>query len=1294
MTPADRIADLLAEWQERQEQSPDADRGAFLAEHPAEADELRRHLELMPVLELAFAPRLRLPDAMGPYRLGPAIGSGGMGTVYRAEAGPDCRAVPPGTVVALKVPHAHLLGRAEFVDRFVREGEVGRRVRHENVIPTLDAGTVTVGIRRVPYLVTELCEGKTLRALLRELREVPEALLREVARQVAIGLSAIHAAGIVHRDLKPENLVLTADHRVRIMDLGVARPVHPSELLTQSGQFAGTLQYAAPEQFRGVLGPPADLYGLGVTLYELATGSNPFRRDEPAAVMAAHLEITPRPLSEVRPDSSAFFSEVVATLLRKRSEERFPSADVLAAVLEQGEEHPWWALREGELSRKRFRRPVVPVRRETRLFGREEDLAALRAAWSRARDGRGGMILIEGEAGIGKTRLLDAMLAEIDADDAHLFYGSYPPFGGRGAMAEALIDHFGRTSLEERLSAYLKDRGEVVARFASFVREESLPADTMPLAPDTVHSLGIDLNAALSREAPVLWVVDDLHHAGPESRRLLLTFARAAAQQRVLIVVSTRPDLPETFLAELGRLPSFERRRLCRLSPRQVMELLCDAFRSESLADRLGGRIALKSDGVPFFVFETIRGLREAHFLTQTSDQTWVESRTISEIEVPSAVRDLIEGRIRAFSREERAILDVGAVEGYEFDPDLVARVLGETRVEVLQHLGEMERRSGVVRADGRHYRFDHHQIQEVIYGQLSLPLREEYHTLLAEARTELGRLAGRAPEEIPPLEATVLARHYLFGREPKKALPFLLPAVRQLGDVRQHDQRIELIEAAVARPGLLEDTARARLLVSRASTLGMLGRFADQLPSAEEAVRLAQAADDDELRGQALRALGHALLNVSRWAESEGAFRQAADRHEAAAMAVEAGVDRVFLSYVLRHLGRPAEAEAEIRVALEVARREGDLQLEGRATEALGTLLAQAGRYAESWPCFARRLSISRQSGDRDGERSSLWNMGIQKVYSGEHEEARRYLLESLQISREARFRAGEAACLLMFGISFLRTGEHAAAREHLERCLALRREMGERSNLGSAAGHLGTLHVLLGRLAEAREHFDLELRSVREGADAPGETVALLNSGSLRRLLGEADAARADLEDALRRSQARRLRRLEGIARHELGRLAEAEDDPAKARRCYEEALAVRRAIGAAPGIAATLVRLGALLVNDGDLGAARDAFREALAAGKAGGDPDDLLLASRRLAALGEAVEGDLLAMEARAGVEARMEARFTAFLAGGAAEDLREAKRLLAHLADNAPPGSRESLLTRVALHRRIAEAGGA
>ncbi|MHC4818465.1 MAG: serine/threonine-protein kinase, partial [Planctomycetota bacterium] len=345
-----------------------------------------------------------LPTQLGPYRLVRKIGAGAMGTVWLAEE--------EGRQVALKILHPHLSERRGFFKRFGREARAGRRVRHANVVRTLDSDLIFENNRASCVLVMEYVEGRTLRDLLRDLGTVPETLLREIARQVAAGLEAIHAEGLVHRDLKPDNVLITKDHQVRIMDLGIAKEREASTAITKEGQFAGSLLYAAPEQIRhGDVGPAADLYALGVTLFELAAGKNPFRYDDAAAVMHAHLEDVAPPMGDVCPDVSAFFASVVMTLLAKDVAQRFASAATLRNILEEGERSVWWAARERETKPAL---PAIPVRRETKIYGRETDLALLEASWAKARNGEGQSVLLEGEAGIGKTRAVDAFLKGLD----------------------------------------------------------------------------------------------------------------------------------------------------------------------------------------------------------------------------------------------------------------------------------------------------------------------------------------------------------------------------------------------------------------------------------------------------------------------------------------------------------------------------------------------------------------------------------------------------------------------------------------------------------------------------------------------------------------------------------------------------------------------------------------------------------------------------------------------------------------------------------------------------------------
>jgi serine/threonine-protein kinase len=550
--------------------------------------------------------------AVGPYRILEELGQGGMGTVYLAEIAEFAPGLTRGDQVALKLVHPQLLSTPGFFKRFLREAEVGKRIRHENVVRTFDADATESNGKTALFLVMEYVEGRTLRDLVADLGVVPEALLREIALQVSAGLAAIHDESIVHRDLKPENVLITDDQQVRIMDLGVAKLQEASIAITREGQFAGSFLYAAPEQFKGGDGGPAsDLYSLGAMLYELGTGENPFRRDDTAAVIHAQLNVTPPAAIQKNGDLSPFLAEVIRTLLEKATPDRFASAEILGEILSEGEASSWWVEREREIDRLETQSIRIRVRRDTEFVGRAEERRALDEAWDRAREGRSGTLLIEGEAGIGKTRLLDDLVSSIGGEEAHVLYGSYPPTGGLGAISEGVVSKFGSAGLSDALVPYLETTPALVPGFAAMMKHETPPPGAEPITGDVQHTILGNLLRAMAAEKPVLWIVEDLHFATEDSRRLLVSLVRAAEDQRVLLVITARPGEVEQDLALLGRQESFRRVPLGRLSPREVVELAREAFGSESLADRLGAKIAYKSDGVPFFVFEMIRGLKD-----------------------------------------------------------------------------------------------------------------------------------------------------------------------------------------------------------------------------------------------------------------------------------------------------------------------------------------------------------------------------------------------------------------------------------------------------------------------------------------------------------------------------------------------------------------------------------------------------------------------------------------------------------------------------------------------------------
>jgi serine/threonine-protein kinase len=368
--------------------------------------------------------------SLGPYRLDRELGAGGMGKVYAATTTQRAAGLEAGRTVALKVVHPHLLETPGFFKRFLREAEIGRSVVHENVVRTFDCDSIAADGKRADFLVMEYVEGQTLRGLLEEFERVPEELCRHIGREVAKGLAAIHAAGVVHRDMKPDNVLITRDQAVKVMDLGVARLQDEALRLSQTGAFVGSIHYAAPESFREGgkhVDGRADLHALGLVLYELASGVNPYLADDVPQILRKVLHEEPRRLGDVNPQLSPFFEEVVHNLLAKDPAARFADAATLSRVLEEGEKSEWWRARSSAI-RAETHRPLRRIRipRETAVYGRDAELARLTALFEKAKAGEGQVVLIEGEAGIGKSRLVDELVGRLQhsGQDVNFLFGS------------------------------------------------------------------------------------------------------------------------------------------------------------------------------------------------------------------------------------------------------------------------------------------------------------------------------------------------------------------------------------------------------------------------------------------------------------------------------------------------------------------------------------------------------------------------------------------------------------------------------------------------------------------------------------------------------------------------------------------------------------------------------------------------------------------------------------------------------------------------------------------------------
>jgi Protein kinase domain/PEGA domain len=266
-------------------------------------------------------PGLAASDLFGEFRLLEPLGKGGMAAVFKAER--------RGEVCALKRPLTALLEDPDFLERFLREAEIGRTLHHPNIIRIFERGDVG----GVPYFTMELVRGETLHARIRAQGAMDARTATNVVAQVAEALDYAHLKGVIHRDLKPSNIMILEDGTVKVMDYGIAR-ARRFDGLTVTGAFLGTPDYVAPETAEGKgADARSDLYSLGIVFYEILTGQKPFVGDSPFATLRKHVSEPPTPPSLIAPGVPRELEAIILKLLSKSPDDRYPGAEELVIAL-------------------------------------------------------------------------------------------------------------------------------------------------------------------------------------------------------------------------------------------------------------------------------------------------------------------------------------------------------------------------------------------------------------------------------------------------------------------------------------------------------------------------------------------------------------------------------------------------------------------------------------------------------------------------------------------------------------------------------------------------------------------------------------------------------------------------------------------------------------------------------------------------------------------------------------------------------------------------------------------------
>ena len=649
---------------------------------------------------MAYCP-LAAGTHLGHYRILSPLGAGGMGEVYLAEDTKLDRRV------ALKVLPAQYTQDEDRLRRFVQEAKAASALNHPNIITIHEIGEAQAG----HFIVMELVQGRTLREMIGKHHSLDA--LASLGTQIAKALAVAHAAGITHRDIKPENLMARDDGYVKVLDFGLARlaPAHSlADAETRDGTRAGTLlgtfRYMSPEQACGETAASAsDIFSLGLVFYELATGQHPFKAETVIGTLHAITSESPLPPSRLNPANSFALDALILRMLEKNVDLR-PTAVEVAQTLDELRDHR---------SSAQLQRPVATaIARHT--VGREPERTELRSAFASVLNGRGQLLCVAGEPGIGKTTLVEDFLLELAADNQGTI--------ARGRCSERLAGTDAYLPLLEALDSLLQGGSnpamarvmkeiaptwyaQVVSLSGASEESARLLAEVKAASQERMKRELANFLQAIAHARPLVLFFDDLHWADVSTIDVISFLAGKFSVIRVLIVVTYRPS--DMLLAKhpfLQIKPDLQARGVCRelllefLNEAEIAKYLALEFPGHRFPSEFSHLIHAKTEGSPLFMTDLLRYLRDSGVIAleantqEAGEPRWTLAQVLPDIdrELPQSVRGMIERKIAQLSDEDRTLLTAASVQGYRFDSAVVAQALTLGADEVEERLEKLER--------------------------------------------------------------------------------------------------------------------------------------------------------------------------------------------------------------------------------------------------------------------------------------------------------------------------------------------------------------------------------------------------------------------------------------------------------------------------------------------------------------------------------------------------------------------------------------------------------------------------
>ncbi|MCP4135969.1 MAG: AAA family ATPase [bacterium] len=659
--------------------------------------------------------------------------------------------------VIIKVLKTEFPSPAEIV-RFKQEYEMIKSLDLDGIVKTHDF----VKFDDTFALIMEDFDGIHLQRFLKN-EELDIDSFLDIAAALAETVGMLHQKNIIHKDIKPQNILIDPEkNKVKLADFGISSVLtHENEEIYNPRVIEGTLAYMSPEQTGRMncdLDYRTDLYSLGVTFYEMLTGSIPFRTKDPMEMIHAHIAREPLPPSNLNNAVPEMLSAIIMKLMAKNADERYQNSYGLLADINKCREQinsqgtiQSFDLGENDISLK-FTIPHFMV-------GREREITSLMRSFERAGNGSAEMMLVSGKPGVGKTALINEIRKPIVEKRGYYISGKYDRFGRdvpysafRLAFQELISRLFVENNEEmvhewkAKLMAVLGSNGKVITSVIPNVEliigEQTDVAELGPEESQNRFSMVFEsfISVFATKEHPLVIFLDDLQWADAASLRLMKTLISGGSCRYLFIIGAFRDREVSDYHPLMVTLDEIQKAGVAvkqvELSPlssidvnRLVAKILrCNEERSTDLAELVRSR----TNGNPFFINQFFKTLYDERMLELDPLSGWKwEMEDIHKMQVTDNVVDLMAEKISRLAENSRDVLKICSCLGNSFNLETLALVYEKRLEETLFDLAEALL-EGFVTHSGDVYRFTHDRIQEAAYSLISATDRVKLHYKIA----------------------------------------------------------------------------------------------------------------------------------------------------------------------------------------------------------------------------------------------------------------------------------------------------------------------------------------------------------------------------------------------------------------------------------------------------------------------------------------------------------------------------------------------------------------------------------